>query len=186
MLRCYPEVGERTRIPWMPVGFSADPVHSVRMNSELRRTLGSARALRFLCTGNVVRSAFAELYARERGCPLAVDSAATTYQHDGLFTETRAALLERGLSGSVLDRFAPRHLSRLGEEDPEGLIVFGMGSEHLEEWRALRPQPGPCFLLAEALGSRRRIADPVLDGVSFTGAFDEIERCVDALLDGLR
>jgi len=155
------------------------------MNPELGHALQSARALRFLCTGNVVRSAFAELYAHGRGCSLEVDSAATTYQNSNLFPETRAALLERGLSASLLDAFAPRHLSRLGPEDPTDLIVFGMGPEHLDAWRCLRPDAGPCFLLSELLGYKRRIADPVMDGASFEGAFEEIERCVDALIDAL-
>ena len=52
---------------------------------DLAEALSGASHLRFLCSGNVVRSAFAELYARHVGCPLPVDSAATTFQNAELF-----------------------------------------------------------------------------------------------------
>ena len=156
------------------------------MDEELRQALRTARAIRFLCTGNVVRSAFAELYARHRGCPLPVDSAATVYQNPGLFPETRAALAARGVAAGELDAFRPRFLKRVGATDPEGLVVFGMTREHLRAWSSFRPDPGPLFLLSAVAGSRAGIADPVLDGASFDATFGRVGRLVDALLEELR
>lgn len=156
--------------------------------SDLDQALHSARRVRFLCSGNVVRSAFAELYARMLGCPLPVDSAATTFQNSTIFPETRAALLERGLEPGALEAFRPRHLSRFEEEgalEGSGLLVFGMGREHLDAWQLQRPGAGPAFLLSELLGRRRRIADPVLDGASFEDTFATVERCVERLIERL-
>ena len=80
---------------------------------ELDEALAHASGVRFLCTGNVVRSAFAELYARHVGLPLPVDSAATHYENTHLLRPTREALLARGVSPALLEAFRPRPVWRL-------------------------------------------------------------------------
>ena len=54
----------------------------------------------FVCSGNMVRSAFAELYARHLGIPITVHSAATTFRNDSIFPETADPVLE----GADFDR----------------------------------------------------------------------------------
>jgi len=157
---------------------SATPAHLVR-------ALRSAERLRFLCTGNMVRSAFAELYARHLDCPKPVDSAATIYQNEGLFPETRAALLARGVSRAMLDSFRSRHLDRITEPPTPGMLVFGMTDAHLAVWAERYPQHGNAFLLSEVLGRSGGIADPVLEGADFNEAFRTVERAVEAIVRAL-
>jgi len=152
----------------------------------LESALHEATALRFLCTGNAVRSAFAELYARHLGCPLPVDSAATLYRNAELFPETRAALLERGVAARTLERFAPRHLDRLEPDPDPRLLVLGMSLAHLAAWRARFPGHGNAFRLAEVLGRAEDIADPVLEGAAFRPTFERVACCVEALVARLR
>jgi protein-tyrosine-phosphatase len=154
------------------------------MHEELRRALARARALRFLCSGNMVRSAFAELYARHRGCPLPVDSAACTYRNDHLHPRAHAALAARGVPARALDGFRPRHLADLGRP-AEGLVVFGMTRAHLDAWHSAAPEATRGALLSAALGAAGEILDPVLDRTSFDVAFESVAACVDALLDAL-
>ena len=158
------------------------------MDDRLKRALAEARSVRFLCTGNAVRSAFAELYARHLGCPLPVDSAATRFQNTELFAETRAALAARGVAREAYASFRPRHLRALGpqgEGELASCVVFGMTADHLDAWRALHPGHERVFLLGALLGAGDPIADPVLDGASFEDAFATLERCVRALVDRL-
>lgn len=140
--------------------------------------------MRFLCTGNMVRSAFAELYARHLGCPLPLDSAATVYRNEGLHPVTRAALVARGVERALLDAFRPRHLERLDFGDP-GRLVFGMAEEHLAAYRAAAGSTERLFLATALLGRDDPVGDPVLEGASFDGAFATLERCVEVLVGSL-
>ena len=64
---------------------------------RLPEDLKDVTSILFVCTGNMVRSAFAELYARYLGCPLQVSSAATIYRNTEIFPITGFALLARGV-----------------------------------------------------------------------------------------
>jgi protein-tyrosine-phosphatase len=136
----------------------------------------------FLCTGNMVRSAFAELYARHLGCALPVGSAATVYRNHRLLAETAHALAARGLAAETLRRFRPRHLEDVGPGVPASTLVLGMTRAHLA---ALAPWPaarGRAVLLGSLLGTDEEIADPVLDGADFERTFATVARAVEALV----
>ena len=153
------------------------------MDERLDDAIAAARGVLFLCSGNAVRSPFAELYARHLGCALPLESAATVFENATLFPETRAALLARGVDARTLDAFRSRRIDRLPATAVEPLLVFGMTRAHLAAWGGTgQEQIGRRFLLAELLGERREIADPVLDGVPFEGAFEDVARCVEALV----
>ncbi len=150
--------------------------------TDLDRALRLASGVRFLCSGNVVRSAFAELYARHLKIALPVDSAATRFDSPELFPQTRAALLARGVAPELIAAFRPRPLWRIPEPPAERLVVLGMSPEHLAAWRARFPSHGQTFLLREIEGAREPVADPVLEGADFTQAFETIARCVGRLI----
>lgn len=161
-----------------------------QVSPELRAALARARAVRFLCTGNMVRSAFAELYARHLGCPLPVDSAATVFENEGLFPQTRAALAALGVEPRALDAFRPRRLDRVAADAAPGRVVFGMTPEHLDAYAArfgtLDLGTGPDrYLLTALLGREERVADPVLEGASFAVAFRTVQECVERLVEVL-
>ena len=154
------------------------------MALTLDQALRGAGRIRFLCSGNVVRSAFAELYARHLGCPLEVDSAATTFQNASIFEETRQALRSRGVDAAWIEAFRPRHLSLLPEPPPD-LLLLGMTQAHLSHWRRLHPGHEGSFLLSELEQGKHSIADPVTEGVDFERTFSEIARLVEVLLGRL-
>jgi protein-tyrosine-phosphatase len=137
--------------------------------------------VRFLCSGNVVRSAFAELYARHLGCPRLVDSAATTYQTPGLFPETVAALKSRGVANSAIASFVPRQLALMPVEPDADLLVLGMTGEHLQRWAEYYPDH-PAFRVERLVGADADIADPVMDGADWDSTFERVAACVEALL----
>jgi len=152
------------------------------LNPRLERVLEDARGVLFLCSGNMVRSAFAELYARHLGCPLPVSSAATLFRNDHLLPETALALEARGVPAAVTRAFRPRHLDdHLGDLDGAS-VVLGMARMHLEPL-LLRPLLRErAFLLGSLLGVEREIRDPVLEGADFELTFQRVARCVEALV----
>lgn len=143
--------------------------------------LAGARAILFLCSGNVVRSPFAELYARHRRVPVPLLSAATEFRNDFLFPETHRALLLRDVEPAWMWRFRPRHLDDVAPGLDPRTVVFGMGARHVQSvaaWPALAER---AFLLSELVLERFAIADPVQEGADYEATFATIARCIDAL-----
>lgn len=153
-----------------------------RADARVRSALADAAEVLFLCSGNIMRSAFAELYARHRGLPLPVRSAGTTYWNSALHPATARALTGRGVARSLLAGFRPTHL----DTAPAGprTVVFGMTRAHLEGLGQER-----AFLASELRGRHADIPDPI-DHPDPGPVFAEVARCVDALValcgDGAR
>ena len=156
------------------------------MDRELVESLEGASGLIFLCSGNMVRSAFAELWARHLDCPLPVRSAATIYRNDHMFPETMCALLARGVALEELLRFRPTHLADVVGTLDERIVALAMSRHHLEALSSASGWRGRAFLLARALGLDEEIADPVLEGADFERTFATVARCVEAIVARLR
>lgn len=156
------------------------------MSQELERVLAGARGVLFLCSGNMVRSAFAELYARHLGCPLPVASAATHFQNDHLMAETARALEVRGVPAAWTRSFRPRQLADVLDRLDPHTLVLGMAHLHLEALECRPALRARAFLLARVEGEAREIEDPVLDGADFELTFARVARCVETLVERLR
>jgi len=129
----------------------------------------------------MVRSAFADLYARHLGVRKRVRSAATTYRNDRIFPETAAALLARGVSQGEIDRFRPTHVDDLVPELDGSVVFLGMRQHHLDAMYGWPEYRGKVFLLDHP----REIADPVLEGADFGETFGRLTECVESLSDFL-
>jgi len=143
--------------------------------------LRGADSVVFLCSGNMVRSAFADLYACHLGCPLPVRSAATVYRNDGLFPETARALLERGVARQAIAAFRPVHIEDLVPSLRGAVVFLAMRHHHIE---AVEPWPehhARSFLL----DAPHEIADPVLEGADFDETFARVARSVEKLVERL-
>lgn len=151
------------------------------MDAALADRLRSASGLAFLCSGNMIRSAFAELYARHLACPLPVRSGATVYRNDAIHAATARALQARGVDPGWTNGFRPTHLSELLPQMDERAVFLGMTREHLH---ALPPDPSyaaRAFLLTAALDRGDEIADPMFHG-GLEPALATIAACVEALV----
>lgn len=155
---------------------------------ELQAALRAARAVVFVCSGNMVRSAFAELWARELELALPAISLATTFRNERILPQTERALRVRGVAAERIAAFRPTHVDDLGSPWKERLsaddtLVFGMAPAHLA---ALASRGVKARLLEELRGAPEPIADPVLEGASFEDTFERIEACVAVLVERVR
>ena len=150
------------------------------LSAGLEVALERTREVLFLCSGNILRSAFAELYGRHLGLALPVRSGATVFQNGyGPHPEARAALRARGVPPAAWADFAPTHLDEVLGGLSTGTLVFGMTREHLA---AVAGEPlAGAHLLTSLLGAEREIADPLHDG-RYRECFAEIAACVEALV----
>ena len=135
----------------------------------------------FLCSGNMVRSAFAELYARHVGFPRTVRSAATTYRNDSIFPETARALRAVGVKKKAIRAFRPAHIDDVVSTLPATSVFLGMRHHHLDVLRAWPHRFDRGFLLVPS----GEIADPVLEGADFARTFSLVALGVDTLLRDL-
>lgn len=128
----------------------------------------------FLCSGNIMRSAFAELYARHVGVPVRLRSAGTTYRNSALHPATARALARRGVAAALVGAFQPTYLpAERSSEIGRGTVVFGMTRAHLADITG-------SFLLNELRGRHAEISDPI-DHHDPGAIFDQVALCVDAL-----
>jgi protein-tyrosine-phosphatase len=148
---------------------------------ELAEALARARGILFLCSGNAVRSAFADIYARHRCCALPVSSAAVFYRNVALFPETARALRERGVPAGLIEGFRPRFLPDLPAL-PRDTLCLAMSRAHLDALSARRELGERSFLLMRLLGRDEEIEDPVLEGADWGPTFELVARCVDELV----
>jgi len=157
----------------------------VSVRPELAELLPGASGVLFLCSGNMVRSAFADLYARHREAPVPVSSAATVYRNDRMLEETAQALRARGVAEGWIAAFRPRHLADVIDELDGDTLVLAMTRQHRLAL-ARRPElRARAFLLEELRGAEVDVEDPVLDGADFALTFERIARCVDVLVAAL-
>ena len=156
------------------------------VKESLKTALVDARSLWFLCSGNVVRSAFAEVYARHKVCPIPVRSAATRFRNDAMFPQTVSELKARGVGRVLVDRFAPVHLDDVVPDLRDSDVVLGMTEDHIQDFRAHVDTPRALdersFLLGDAFWNSEEIADPVLDGADYAKTFARIAKAVETLL----
>ena len=155
------------------------------MNPELATQLRSASGIAFLCSGNMIRSAFAHLYARHISCPLPVRSAGTIYENTRIHPETAANLVARGVNSGWTLAFQPTHLSKLLPQLDDRTIIFGMKYEHLMVLPAVSGFSERSFLLTNLLDRNEELADPMFEG-GLEGVLNTIAECVDTLVAHLK
>ena len=154
------------------------------MDPGLQAALGDATGIAFLCSGNMIRSAFAELYARHLGCPLAVRSGGTIYHNDGVHGPTARELEARGVDPGMIRAFRSTHLSVLLPQLDEQTVFLGMKREHLDALPRTPHTDARAFLLTQILGREEEIADPMFEG-NLERVLELVAECVGRMVEEL-
>ncbi len=141
----------------------------------------------FVCSGNIIRSAFAELYLDhllDDRSNVSIRSFGTTYHNTTIHYKAKEYLAELGISTG---NFTPTHISEISLDGKA--IVLGMTKEHLHlvnvHWEGFPNS----FLLSEISNEIIEIADPYFANnqeLAFKKAFEQIVTYVDNIYKEIR
>eukprot|EP00993_Chasmostoma_nieuportense_P004834 NODE_5482_length_648_cov_24.785029_g5318_i0.p1 GENE.NODE_5482_length_648_cov_24.785029_g5318_i0~~NODE_5482_length_648_cov_24.785029_g5318_i0.p1 ORF type:complete len:154 (-),score=32.38 NODE_5482_length_648_cov_24.785029_g5318_i0:121-582(-) len=148
------------------------------MDPTLAAAIQDSTTVMFVCSGNAIRSAFADVYSQHIQLRFpTVLSSGTIYQNKTLFPETAQALKQRSVDKALISKFRSSMCAD-HSFDPKTAVIFVMTNTHLRdipaEWK---PRS---YLLLEVLGRKQEIQDPSFEG-NYESAFAEIQQCVDRL-----
>lgn len=135
----------------------------------------------FVCTGNIIRSAYSEYLAKKyfqskNKSNLLFDSGACKHQNSYMYPLTKKLLLQEGYSEEQLSTFKPRLIQNYFSEFEKSTMFIAMTQEHLNYIE--KKFPGKGFLIKEiVLGKKEDVLDPYY--------FSEKENEIMAELKGL-
>lgn len=118
----------------------------------------------FVCTGNIIRSAYSEYLAKKyfqskNYSKIIFDSGACKHQNSYMYPLTKNLLLQEGYSENQLSSFKPRLIQNFISEFEKSTIFIAMTKEHLNYIE--KKYPGKGFLLKEiVLGKKEDVLDP--------------------------
>lgn len=152
------------------------------MEDRLQVALKNAKQFIYLCSGNIIRSAFAHLYSQKLGFKQEILSGGTKYWNTHIFEKAGEKLKELGVSTEVINGFSPTHVEEFNFDELQFAIFFGMKEEHLKALDTYNVPHLQRFLLTEIIGKNLDIKDPYFEG-GFNEVFSQIKQCIDTLHD---
>lgn len=146
----------------------------------LKNNLKKSDLILFLCSGNIIRSAFADLYARHICIEKNILSAGTTYFNSRITKEAKSKLISLGVDNNIISEFSPTHISNLELSNYSKIVVFGMKRAHLSDFDLFPEKVIAKYLLSEIQGTKEEITDPYFEG-GYGSVFKLIKNYVDEL-----
>ena len=139
-----------------------------------------AKEFVFVCSGNIIRSAFAELIAKNLIENRNFTSCGTEYFNNDIISETRQALLDKGIPLNLINDFRPTHITRTKEYDLSSTIFFGMTHKHVREIRSYFGEESKIGLLRNLIDENEEVEDPYFTN-NFDKVFTKIFDCIHQL-----
>ncbi|MHA1379922.1 MAG: arsenate reductase/protein-tyrosine-phosphatase family protein [Candidatus Helarchaeota archaeon] len=140
----------------------------------------------FVCSGNIIRSAYSEILLEKMlqdkygKTNIVTESGALVYNNDSIHFKTKRALLEKGVPKERIKRHKPKHIDYYREMFNKADIIFGYSNSHIEE---LKDFEDKSFLIWDfAFGEKKEIADAWFTG-QFEESFAQIDQCLEKILE---
>ena len=137
----------------------------------------------FLCSGNVIRSPFAEFLARKyvdypSKQKLIFESGACTYQNSSILPFTRKWLLKKGFSDKEIRNHNPRLITNYYDDFFDTDLFIGMTKEHIAHIKEIFPTKNAYLLKELVLGKNEDILDPYLNSVIEDQIMEELDEMI--------
>lgn len=141
-------------------------------------TVRNADELVFVCSGNIIRSAFCDIYAHNLRFQKSIRSFATTHHNTELYHKTRDYLKRVGVDDAIINQFSPTHISEFVRS--ENAVYFVMTREHRQILLENGYPEDRIFLTKEIDGIRDDVLDPY-----YHGKFDQTLELLKTIIDKL-
>jgi protein-tyrosine-phosphatase len=139
-----------------------------------------AKTIYFVCSGNIIRSAFAELFARHLGLNN-IASYGTTYQNTTIHQRSAIKLKELGVPENWINEFQPRHINSLDEFNDHDLHVI-MTNKHHSDLLREGIRESQIVYITEYLGMKVNVEDPYFSN-NYEEAYKTISEAVTQIID---
>lgn len=149
---------------------------------KLEKALQECDTIVFLCSGNLIRSAFADIYSKHINIPKTLKSAGTDYYNAKISNKVIKVLESMGVDNNLIENFKPTNQSELVLDPNQMVVVFGMKNQHIAKCNIAKEQVLGSYLLSEISGTKIEIADPYFEG-GFDDVIQLIKKYVDKISD---
>lgn len=152
---------------------------------SLLRDIQLSNQIVYVCSGNIIRSAFAELYTRHLIGPkftISVASLGTDYHNSQILDITRKNLINQGVDIQKINNFHPTHISDFKVDKIDEVIFFGMTRHHQSQLKRYFGKEIKSYLLPSILDENVEIEDPYFTN-NYDRVFHKIEKCVNQLVN---
>jgi len=149
------------------------------------RDIHQSNRIVFVCSGNIIRSAFAELYLKhviKARFNLSISSLGTDYHNSQILKLTRSVLINKGVDPREIDKFRPTHISDFSVDKVDDFIFFSMTYHHQSQLESYLGRKIKSYLLSNLLEEDTEIEDPYFTE-NFDQVFDKIEECINQLVN---
>ncbi len=131
----------------------------------------------FVCSGNIIRSAFCHIYSKHLGISN-IQSFGTIYQNARIHPKTREELIRLGVNPVLIDEFIPTHISHF--TFPKDPIFFVMTSEHKSHLVNAGVSAEKIEFITSLIGKQEEVPDPYFTG-DYETVWNILTRCIHAL-----
>lgn len=146
------------------------------MNLSIQEII-EAKEIVFVCSGNIIRSAFAELLANNRIHTIYFSSFGTEYFNNKISHEAKTALMSKGVSQEVVNNFKPIHMTQIRDYDLKTTIFFVMTNRHLKQINKYFGNRVKGNLIRNLIDENEEVEDPYFTK-NFEKVFAKIEECI--------
>ncbi len=134
----------------------------------------------FVCSGNIIRSAFCELLLKHKVNTADVSSLGLFYKNSIIHPKTREALLERGVPHVLIDNFKPTFADDI-VLDPDNLY-FCMTMKHKSDLLCRGIPESNIRLVSSVLNQHVDVEDPYFIG-NYDQVFSYLKKCIEKIVE---
>lgn len=152
---------------------------------SLLRDFQLSNQIVFVCSGNIIRSAFAEIYTKHLigwRSNKSIRSLGTDYHNSQILDMTRNTLIDKGIDSQKINNFQPTHISGFKVENIDDVIFFSMTNHHKTQLQRYFGKGIKSYLLPKILDENVEIEDPYFTN-NYEQVFLKIEKCVNQLVN---
>ncbi|MDH5402109.1 MAG: hypothetical protein OEZ01_00490 [Candidatus Heimdallarchaeota archaeon] len=146
---------------------------------NLKQMLDQADSIIFVCSGNIIRSAYCHIKSIHYNIPRSIYSVGVKYYNTEIDPPVRTRLLKDNIDQKIIDSFNPTHITNFNEKLTKNDLFLCMTNEHLNLIHKYFPN-NPQLLITQLLDEKTDIIDPYYTQ-NYDITFTKLDLCLHKL-----